>query len=41
MTLGIAKILGMKKILALSEKLDIYDEIPELYQFPWVLLKQL
>ena len=30
MTVRIAKILGMNKILNLSKKLDIYDEIPEL-----------
>ena len=30
MTVRIAKILGLKKILDLSEKLEIYEEIPEL-----------
>ncbi len=30
MTVRIAKILGLDKILGLSKKLDIYDEIPEL-----------
>ncbi|MEC7143623.1 MAG: PBP1A family penicillin-binding protein [Pseudomonadota bacterium] len=30
MTVRIAKILGLNKILELSEKLDIYDDIPEL-----------
>ena len=30
MTVRIAKILGLKKILELSKELDIYDEIPEL-----------
>ena len=30
MTVRIAKILGMDKILELSKKLNIYDEIPEL-----------
>ncbi len=30
MTVRIAKILGLEKILNLSQKLDIYDEIPEL-----------
>ncbi len=30
MTVRIAKILGVKKILKLSQQLDIYDEIPEL-----------
>ena len=30
MTVRIAKILGLQKILKLSEELDIYDEIPEL-----------
>ena len=30
MTIRIAKILGIDKILELSQKLDIYDEIPEL-----------
>ena len=30
MTVRIAKILGINKILDLSKKLNIYDEIPEL-----------
>ena len=30
MTVRIAKILGLNKILDLSQKLDVYDEIPEL-----------
>ena len=30
MTIRIAKILGLEKILDLSKKLEIYDEIPEL-----------
>ena len=30
MTIRIAKILGIDKILELSQKLNIYDEIPEL-----------
>ena len=30
MTIRIAKILGLDKILDLSAKLDVYDEIPEL-----------
>ena len=30
MTIRIAKMLGLEKILDLSKKLEIYDEIPEL-----------
>ena len=30
MTIRVAKILGLEKILDLSKKLEIYDEIPEL-----------
>ena len=30
MTIRVAKILGLDKILDLSKKLNIYDEIPEL-----------
>ena len=30
MTVRIAKILGLNKILDLSKKLNVYDEIPEL-----------
>ena len=30
MTVRIAETLGLKKILSLSKKLEIYDEIPEL-----------
>ena len=30
MTVRIAKILGLNKILNLSQQLNIYDEIPEL-----------
>ena len=30
MTIRIAKILGLKKVLELSKKLEIYEEIPEL-----------
>ena len=29
MTIRVAKILGLNKILDLSKKLEIYDEIPE------------
>ena len=31
MTIRVAKILGLNKILDLSKKLEIYDEIPEAY----------
>jgi hypothetical protein len=33
MTVRIAKILGLNKILDLSKKLNIYEEIPEFFQY--------
>ena len=41
MTVRVAEQLGLKKILNLSKKLEIYDEIPELLSVSLVQLKPL